>query len=187
VKRFFVMMALCLGVLHAEATISLGLGGILGSETFHVDNPGTASRKTSARVQGAQIKAGYGDIRSYAVECDLGYGRYNRNIFSYKDTDYLYFDVSLIKAFDFDIGFFPFFKLGFGTGELKVHRTVAKSISSGSFFAGMGAYVPMIFGFDLEASLIYRAKSWEDIDMIGTKTETTSSLFEPYLGINYRF
>jgi len=187
VKRFLVITALCLGVLHADATLHVGLGGIAGSENFRVENPGTSDRTTSATLQGVQLKAGYGDIRAYAVEVDLGYGRYDKNIFSERDTDYIYFDISLIKAFDFDMGFYPFFKLGFGAGELEVRRTLTKSVSSGSFFAGLGAYLPLGLGFDLEASVIYRAKSWEDADMISNQTETASSIFEPYIGINYRF
>ncbi|MHC3995002.1 outer membrane beta-barrel protein [Thiomicrolovo sp. ZZH C-3] len=186
-KRFLVITALCLGVLHADATLHFGLGGIAGSENFRVENPGTADRTTTAMLQGVQFKAGYGDIRSYAVELDLGYGRYDKNIFSDTDSDYIYFDISLIKAFDFDWGVYPFFKLGFGSGELEVRRTVTKSVSSGSFFGGIGGYLPLGAGFDLEASVIYRAKSWEDLDMISNQTETSSSIFEPYVGINYRF
>ncbi|WP_345972514.1 outer membrane beta-barrel protein [Sulfurimonas diazotrophicus] len=186
-KRFIVIMALCLGVLHAEATLHVGLGGIAGSENFRVKNPGISDRKTSATLQGVQLKLGYGSIRSYAVELDLGYGRYDKNIFSERDSDYVYFDISLIKAFDLEWGFYPFFKLGFGTGELEVRRTVTKSVSSGSFFAGLGGYLPLGAGFDLEASVIYRGKSWEDLDMISNQTETTSSIFEPYIGINFRF
>lgn len=186
-KRLFVILTFCIGVLHADATIHFGLGAVAGSENFSVENPGTDTREETALLQGVQLKAGYGDISSYAVEVDLGYGRYDKNIFSNKDTDYLYFDISLIKAFDFDAGFYPFFKLGFGTGELEVRRTVTKSLSSGSFFGGLGVYWPVGYGFDVEASVLYRDKSWEDLDMIGDQVESTSYLFEPYLGVNYRF
>jgi len=181
------MVTVCLGILQAEPTVHFGVGGIAATETFKVHNPLQDTQEQSALLQGVQIKAGYGDIRAYAVEADLGYGRYDKNIFSGKDTDYIYFDVSLIKAFDFDFGFYPFFKVGFGTGELEIRRTLTNSISSGSFFAGAGLYVPVGLGFDLELSGIWRSKSWEDLDMIGAQVESTSSLFEPYLGINYRF
>ena len=187
VKRVLGILAVCIGILQADATVHFGLGGIVGSESFSVKNPGQGTQTTSAILQGVQLKAGYGNIRGYAVEFDLGYGRYDKNIFSEKDTDYIYFDVSLIKAFDFDIGFYPFFKLGFGTGELEVRRTLTNSVSSGSFFAGGGLYLPIGYGFDLEASVIYRDKSWEGLDMVDTKVKTTSSLVEPYLGVNYRF
>ena len=187
VKRVLGILVLSGGVLLAESTVHFGLGGIVGSESFSVQNPGVDKLTTSAMLQGVQFKAGYGDIRGYAVEFDIGYGRYDKNIFSDKDTDYIYFDLSLIKAFDFDIGFYPFFKLGFGTGELEVRRTETNSVSSGSFFAGAGVYLPIAYGFDLEASAIYRDKSWEGLDMIGAQVKTRSTLIEPYLGVNYRF
>ena len=187
VKRVLGILAVCAGILQADATVHFGLGGIVGSESFSVKNPGEGEQTTSAILQGVQFKAGYGDIRGYAVELDVGYGRYDKNIFSDKDTDYIYFDISLIKAFDFDIGVYPFFKLGFGTGELEVRRTVTKSLSSGSFFGGVGIYLPVGYGFDLEASAIYRDKSWEGLDMVGTEVKTSSNLIEPYVGVNYRF
>jgi hypothetical protein len=187
VKRLLAILAFCSGILQAEATVHFGLGGIVASESFKVKNPGQDAQKETAMLQGVQLKAGYGEITGYAVEIDLGYGRYDKNIFSYKDTDYLYFDISLIKAFDFGIGFYPFFKLGFGTGELEVRRTVTNSMSSGSFFGGVGAYVPIGGGFDLEASAIYRAKNWEGLDMVGAEVKSSSYLIEPYLGVNYRF
>jgi len=181
------MLLIFFGTLQAEATVHLGIGGISSTEFFTVSNPGQNDAEEKALLQGVQFKAGYGDIRAYAVEFDLGYARYDKNIFSSKDTDYIYFDISLIKAFDFNIGFYPFFKLGFGTGDLEVRRTVTNSMSSGSFFGGVGAYIPIADGFDLEFSTIYRDKSWEDLDMVGDYVESTSYLFEPYLGLNYRF
>jgi hypothetical protein len=187
VKRFVLVLLGVLVWVHAEPTVHFGLGAAGGSEAFTVKNPGQDEKKTHAVLQTVQFKAGYGDIRAYAVELDLGYGRYDKNIFSNKDTDYIYFDLSLIKAFDFDVGFYPFFKLGFGTGELEIRRTLAHSLSSGSFFIGAGIYVPIAFGFDLEASAIYRDKSWENLDMVGAQVQSGSYIVEPYLGINYRF
>jgi len=186
-KRLLGILALCTGLLQAEPLMYVGLGGITGTETFSVKNPGEGTQKENATLAGVQFKAGYGSIRGYAVEFDIGYGQYDKNIFSDKDTTYIYFDVSLIKAFDFDIGFYPFFKLGFGAGELEVRRTLTNSLSSGSFYGGMGAYVPVGAGFELEVSAIYRDKSWEGLDMVGTNVKTTSYIIEPYIGLNYRF
>jgi hypothetical protein len=187
VKRLLGVLAVSISILQAEPTVHFGLGGVVGTEYFTVTNPGQSAQNEKAMFQGVQLKAGYGDIRAYAVEFDVGYGAYDKNIFSDKDTGYVYFDISLIKAFDFDMGFYPFFKLGMGTGELEVRRTLAHSLSSGSFFGGLGAYVPIGKGFDLEASAIYRFKSWEDLDMIGAQIQSSSYFIEPYLGINYRF
>jgi hypothetical protein len=187
VKRLLTLLLGVLTCVSAEPTVHIGLGTAGGSETFSVKNPGQDAQEEHAALQTVQLKAGYGDIRAYAVELDLGYGRYDKNIFSNKDTDYIYFDLSLIKAFDFDWGLYPFFKLGFGTGELEVRRTLTNSVSSGSFFGGVGFYWPVAFGFDLELSAIYRDKSWEDLDMVGAQVESESGIVEPYLGINYRF
>lgn len=187
VKRWLTFFLLLLGTLRADPTVHFGLGAIGGSESFTVRNPGEPEQREDVLLQGVQFKAGYGNMRAFAIEFDLGYGRYDKNVFSDKDTEYTYFDVSLIKAFDFDIGFYPFFKLGFGTGELAVDRTITNSLSSGSFFGGIGVYVPIAYGFDFEASAIYRDKSWEGLKMIGAQVKSTSYIIEPYLGINYRF
>lgn len=175
------------GALHAEPTVHLGIGGIAGMETFTVSNPGQSEKHTDAALAAVQLKAGYGNIKAYAVEFNLGYGRYDKNVFSANDGDYLYFDLAFIKAFDFDIGAYPFFKLGFGMGELSMERTLTNSLSSGSFLGGVGVYLPLGAGFDLEFSTIYRAKSWGDLDMIGAYVESSSHLLEPYLGINFRY
>lgn len=185
--RMLWIMLFAVVSVFADAQPYFGLGGISSTEHFSVKNPGTTERDGSAAFNAVQIKAGYGDIKAYAVEIDLGYGRYDKNIFSTKDTDYLYFDIGLIKAFDFDVGFFPFFKLGFGVGELEVERPFENSMSSGSFFAGLGLFWPLGWGFDLEASATYRDKSWEGLDMIGAEVESASRIIEPYLGVNLRF
>jgi len=187
VAKVLAAMLLCWGVLHANPTFYLGAGSIGGSESFTVKNPGVKAEQTQALISGVQFKAGYGERRAYAVEFDLGYARYDKNIFSDEDTDYYYFDLSLIKAFDFGVGFYPFFKLGYGTGELEIRRTLTNSISSGSFFGGIGTFVPLFESIDLEISALYRVKSWEDLDLMGAYVETSSHLFEPYIGLNFRF
>ncbi len=187
VKRVAILLLLPCAAAFAEAQLYFGADCAGASEYFTVTNPGTDPEEEKALFNSAQIKAGYGDIKGYALELDFGYGRYDKNIFSPKDTDYYYFDLSLIKAFDFHIGVFPFFKVGFGTGELEVDRTLVNSISSGSFYGGIGTYIPIAFGFDFEASVIYRDKSWEDLQMVGAQVESGSYIVEPYLGIDYRF
>ena len=186
VKRSLAPLLVAAG-LQAGAGVYLGIGGVSTTEYFTVKNPGTSSREEKALFQGVQIKAGYGDVKAYAIELDAGYGYYDKNIFSTEDSYYIYADISLIKAFDVGYGLYPFFKFGFGTGELEIDRTIVSSISSGNFFAGLGLYWPMGLGFDLEFSALYRAKSWEDLQMIGAQVETTSHMVEPYLGVNYRF
>ena len=186
-KQLIAILTALLSTLYADATVYVGAGGIMGREIFEVKNPGLPVREKRAVLKGGELKVGYGDMRSYAVEMNVGYGYYNQNIYAGRGNTYSYADVSLIKAFDFDSGFYPFFKLGFGTGELDISRTLSNSMSSGSFFGGIGAYLPLGFGCDMELSVLYRDKSWEDLDMIGAQVESDSYLFEPYFGLNYRF
>lgn len=174
-------------ILLAEAQPYLGVGGSSTAEMFTVENPGTDGRDESALFQAAQIKIGYGDPRAYAIEVALGYGRYDKNVFSEADTDYYYFDIALVKAFDIGWGFYPFLKIGMGTGELEVTRSTQSSLSSGSFFGGGGVYVPLGLGIELEASALYRGKHWEDADMIDAQTQSSSIAVEPYIGFNFRF
>lgn len=186
-KKWWAACAMINAVLHAEPTVHFGIGGIAGMETFTVENPGQPEQQTEAALAGVQFKAGYGSMMAYAVEFNLGYAWYDKNVFSNHDGDYLYFDLCFIKAFDFDIGAYPFFKLGFGMGELAMERTLTNSLSSGSFLGGVGIYLPLGAGFDVEFSTIYRAKSWGDLDLIGAYVESSSHLLEPYLGINFRY
>ncbi len=186
-RRILMLLVVTAGLSQAAETVTLGIGAVGSNEIFTVTNPGMSAREEKAAFSAVQFKFGYGDIKAYAVEMDIGYGRYDKNIFSAEDTDYIYADIALLKAFDFGFGAYPFLKAGFGTGELEIRRSLVHSISAGDFFAGGGLYVPLGRGFDVEASVVYRAKSWEDIDMIGAQTETTSYIVEPYIGLNYRF
>lgn len=173
-------------IMHA-ADVYLGLGGTSATESFRVENPGVGARTSQTLFNGAFVKVGYGDIDAFAVEARIGYGRYDQNVFSVEDSDFLSFDVTLLKAFDFDWGIYPYGKIGFGTGELEVRRTIHRSRSSGSFFAGGGFFIPILDDFDAEFSMTYRSRNWQDIDMIGTQVKSNSHRIEPYLGINYRF
>ena len=186
-RRILMLLLVTAGLANAAETVTLGIGAVGSNEYFTVSNPGIPARDEKRMFNAVQIKVGYGDIKAYAVEMDIGYGRYDKNIFSAEDTDYIYADIALLKAFDFGFGAYPFLKAGFGTGELEIRRSLVHSISAGDFFAGGGVYVPLAWGLDVEASVVYRDKSWEDIDMIGAQTETASYIVEPYIGLNYRF
>jgi hypothetical protein len=180
-------MLFCYSALLADATGYVGLGGVMGIDSVTLTNPGEAAQHTTANLQAVQIKAGYGNVHGYGIEFDVGYGYYDKNIFSVQDKSYTYFDLSMIKAFDFGVGFYPFLKLGYGTGTLEVKRALTNSVYSGTFFAGVGAYIPVAYGFDVEASVIYGSQSWEGLNMIGSEVVTNSTVVVPYLGLNYRF
>ncbi len=178
---FLIAVAAVPKTILAEATTHVGLGVISTTEYF------SSQEDTKAIFNAVQLKLGYADIGAYGVEVDVGYGRYDKNIFSIKDSDYIYFDIALIKAFDVGWSLYPFAKVGFGVGELEVDRAMQNSLSSGSFFGGGGVYVEIADGFDIEAALLYRESSWEEIDLIGKRVESRSRTLQPYVGLNYRF
>ena len=173
--------------LFAAGGIYLGGGVSGGSESFTVDNPGVESRSIDAKYISGLVKAGYGDLKSYAIEIVLGYGDYDANIYSPSDDTYIYFDISIIKSFDFDIGFYPFVKAGFGANTFSVEREMKNWVTGGSLFFGGGFYLPIAYGIEAEFNVIYRNKNWQELDMIGAKIESSSYIVEPYFGINYRF
>jgi hypothetical protein len=173
--------------LYGAAGIYFGGGVSGGTETFTVENPGVESREMDTKYISGLVKAGYGDLKSYAIEVVLGYGEYDANIYSPNDDTYIYFDISIIKSFDFDIGFYPFIKAGFGANTFSVERETKNWLTGGSLIFGGGIYVPIVHGIEVEFNVIYRDKSWQEIDMVGAKTKSSSYIVEPYFGINYRF
>lgn len=168
--------------LLAEAGPFVGMGGGLLSETF--SSP-TLEKETQAGY--VKAKAGYGNPGGYGVEVCLSYFEYDRNVFSDNDGTNLYFDVNIIKGYDFDIGFYPYLKVGIGAGYLSVDRSTDSTLGNGSFQGGGGFLVPLGKGVDVELELLYRHKNWERVDLITEQVDVSSSVLEPYLGLNYRF
>jgi hypothetical protein len=170
--------------LMAEPTLYVGLIGGFAQETFTL-----GSQESYAEAPTYKLQAGYGDISGYAVEMGLSYVDYPTNIFSPNGEDgyALSFDVYIIKSFDFDIGFYPMLKAGFGLGNQQVEREIESSLNSGSFnFAG-GLYYPFAEHFDMEAGVEYKIKSWEPLTLISSEADVSSTSLTPYLGINFRF
>lgn len=137
----------------------------------------------------ANISIGYGERKSYAVEFSLDYLSSDAQIFSTagKDGNKLGFNVSLIKAFDFDIYILPFIKAGFGSGAQKIDRKLQDALSYGSFQLTLGTYVPLCKHFDMEVGYEVRHLSYESIDLGATKPSYGSAMNTLYLGINYRY
>jgi len=186
--RKILLTALVSTALWAEAGIYLGAGGTIYNEDFTFESPGFSPNEMSATYQGGKIKIGYGDRKAYAVEFSLSYGEYDKNIFSDNDGEQFFVDIDIVKAFDFDIYAYPFIKFGFGAGKLTIDRQLNSSVTSGSFQAGGGFFIPL-FGsdFELEASAVYRWKNFEGIDFVGDPAEIDSTVIEPYIGLGYRF
>jgi opacity protein-like surface antigen len=142
--------------------------------------------------QTATLKAGYGDIKAYAVEFSFEYANNKSKIFSSSadtahDSDKYGLNVNLLKSFDFDIYVLPFVKVGFGTGFLKIDRALQKNLSYGSFNAAIGTFLPLNETIDLELGYEYRHVSYEKIDTVVDKISYGSNLNMAYMGLNYRF
>lgn len=140
----------------------------------------------------SRIKVGYGDIKSYAIEFSLDYLPNQSKIFSSstnvtKDGDKIGFNVALIKAFDFNIGLYPFAKVGFGTGFMDIKREIQNSLSYGSFNLSAGTFVPLSDTIDLELGYEYRSVSYQAVDTIVTKRRISSNANIVYIGFNVRF
>ena len=167
---------------QAEPQAFLGFGG--GSLVEQYSS--TSINKTVGGYH-AKVTAGYGERTAYMVQIGLSYIEYDSNVFSPDDGYNLYLDVDLIKAFDFNIGFYPFVKAGFGAGKMKVARSVQSELGNGDFHLGAGVYVPLGKYVDIEFSFVSRGKNWEKINLIATQEEVTSASIEPYFGINFRY
>jgi len=186
--RKILLTVLFSAALWAEAGVYIGAGGTIYNEDFIFNSTGFAANEMSATYQGAKVKVGYGDRKAYAIEFSLSYGEYDKNIFSDNDREQFFVDIDIVKAFDFDIYVYPFIKFGFGAGKLKIDRKLDSSITSGSFQAGGGFYIPLFDSdFELEASAVYRWKHFEGIDLVGDPADIESSMIEPYIGLGYRF
>jgi hypothetical protein len=183
VKKFL-LSTFFTSALMAEPALYVGLVGGFAQETFTL-----GSQESYAEAPTYKIQAGYGDISAYAVEVGLSYVDYTTNIFSPEGDDgyALSFDIYIIKSFDFDIGFYPMLKAGFGLGNQQVDRELESSLNSGSFNFSGGLYYPVGEHVDIEAGVEYKIKSWESITLISSKADVSSSVLTPYLGINFRF
>jgi len=180
-----ILFSLLLTTLFADATPYIGTHiGVYKEKFSEVDATSSSAL--------ANIKIGYGDRKAYSVEFSLDYLNNDAKIFSSapsasKDGNKIGFNVSLIKAFDFNIYALPFVKVGFGSGVHNIDRKLHKSLAFGSFQLALGSYIPLSKHFDLELGYEARHISYEAINFITTKTSYNSVMNTVYFGINYRY
>lgn len=180
-----ILFLLLVSSLYSESKVYVGLSaGVFNEQFSEIEATNSSSI--------AAFKIGYGDIKAYAVEFSLDYAQNSSKIFSSspnvtKDGDKYGFNVSLLKAFDWDIYVLPFAKIGFGTGFLDIDRELQKSLTYGSFQFTLGTFVPIGDDFDLELGYEIRTTSYEAINTIITNTSYDSMSNIAYMGINYRF
>ena len=179
------LLLLLMTTLFADATPYIGTHIGVYNESFSEIDATSSSTL-------ANIKIGYGNRDAYAVEFSLDYLNNDAKIFSSspsasKDGSKIGFNVSLIKAFDFDIYVLPFVKVGFGSGVEKIDRELQNALAFGTFQLALGTYVPLNKHFDLELGYEVRHISYESINTITTKTSYNSVMNTMYFGINYRY
>jgi opacity protein-like surface antigen len=160
----------------------MGVGGGYQNETFTGDYEDT---KNSPYF--GSIKIGYGDIRAYNIEFVLNYIDNKSKIFSEDDSQRYGLDVMFTKAFNFTKYFYPYARVGFGAGEMKVDRVFEDKISYSSYNVGFGSYIPLYGGFELEINYEYRYTSYKAVDFINEKVSLQSHVNQLYMGVNYRF
>jgi len=157
----------------------------VGASIGYLNESFSESNYDSLSTQVANIKVGYGVINSYAVELSFDYIPNNKNSFSTNDKDRYGINLELIKAFDFDMFFYPFFKTGFGAGYMDIATTNNDSLSYSSYNLGFGCFIPLDKQFDVEVGYRYKFTSYEKVSE-GTKS-INSHVNMGYVGLNMRF
>ena len=176
--KTLLLSLLLISSLFGEAKVYLGASYGYFNESFA---SGTNYEGSSSAIK---AKIGYGDIGSYGVEFSVAYIDNKVDVYSANDNIKYDFNVDLIKAFDFDIFFNPFFKAGFGTGYLQT-QSVGK-VTYGSFNVGFGVYVPLNEYLDLELGYEYKNLSYERPS--GKESQSyESNVNGAYAGFNVRF
>ena len=138
----------------------------------------------------ANLKVGYGHREAYAVEFSFDYIQNKSKIFSSSgqyDGDRYGFNLALVKSFDYDIFILPFIKAGFGSGFMKIQRSIQKKLSYGSYNLAAGILVPLNKTFDLELGYEYRYLSYQSINTVAQRVHYKSHVNTVYTGINFRF
>lgn len=192
-KKIIATSILMSNLLFADAQVYMGILGGYTAENFSKPY----NKSTSSSI--AKLQLGYGDLKGYSVQLGFIYNPNNETVFAdtgSKDKERYSLDLELIKAFDFDIGFYPFLKIGFGAGHFDTQITytntdgtfIKNSLNFSSYNAGAGFYYPISEHFVLELGATYKYISYErwDKSSTGPSAVDTHSVYS-YGGIDYRF
>jgi len=181
-KKLLYLLPLLSSLVLAEAKIYFGTAYTYNSESLSYNGS-----DKSFQNNGARIKIGYGDIRAYAVEFSLEYIDNKEAVFAANDGEKIGFNLELLKAFDWDIYVYPFFKAGFGAGYLKTDADIVnQSLTYGSWNLGTGIFIPYNESFDIELAYEYKTLSYQKTDPALTQSPS-SDLNSIYFGVNFRF
>jgi opacity protein-like surface antigen len=185
VRYFILFLTLYAGtLLSAESKIYVGVGAAKVQETVlpYLHYPQTEHLNTEFSA-----KIGYGARDSYAAELSLNYLQNDSRYFAEDDGSKLGFNISLLKAYDFDIFVHPFLRAGFGAGTFQTDADATNnSLTYGNFHLGGGLFIPLAKQIDIEVSYEYRFVSFEKIDL-NDKTNPKSHINALYTGLNFRF
>ena len=175
-KKIAVFLLL-LSSLYGDAKFYTGVSYGYLNEKFANENA------KANEVDVATIKVGYGDRSAYAAEFSLNYSEADSDYLSTEVAQRYAINIDLVKAFDFDIYFNPFFKAGIGAGYLDT--TQNNKLTFGSFKVGAGAFIPVNEHFDFEVGYEQKYLSYEKIQE--DRDSELSDVNIIYLGCNVRF
>ncbi|QSZ40845.1 outer membrane beta-barrel protein [Sulfurimonas aquatica] len=183
--KIYILLLLLLSSLYAESKVYVGTSLAYINESFNDIDANNASPL-------AKVKLAYGDRTKYAVELSLEYTKNDSKIFSSSNTidsdgDKMGFNIEFLKAFNNDMFFLPFFKVGFGSGSLDITRVLQDSLNYGSFNLGAGVFLPINEHFDFELGYEFKYLSYEAVDTIAQKNIHKSNINAAYFGFNVRF
>ena len=144
-----------------------------------------ASSTNSAEM--AKVKIGYGSREAYAVELSFDYLKNNESFFSTigEDQDKFGMNIELVKAFDWNIYIYPYFKAGFGAGVFDVESDDKSSLHYSTFNFGLGFFIPINKHFDFEVAYDYKYISYEKLTTSSDKINSHSNA--ACIGFNIRF
>ena len=178
-KKILSILTLFSTLLVADATIYMGGGYMYANESL--DQGGSNSNNA------VSLKIGYGDIKAYAVELSIDYIDNKSKIYMDDDGAKYGLNIAVLKSFNFDWGFYPFLRAGFGTGMLDSKAdNDNNSVTYGSFNLGGGIFYPLFEHMDLEVAYEHRSTSYEKIDN-SLEDYQKSAINIGYVGVNFRF
>ena len=180
------LLLVMISSLYSEAKFYIGANYGTFNESFNEDIEAYSVSQTTT------LKMGYAERETYGIEFSLDYTPNNSKIFFFflntkTDGDRYGLNVSLSKAFDYDIYVLPFIRAGFGAGFLDIDRVLDDKLYYGSFNVGAGLLLPINDNFDFELGYDYRYSSYEAIDMVAEKLLFTSNIGIAYFGFNIRY
>ena len=181
-KKLLLLLPFLSSLLLAEAKIYFGTGYTYNSETLSY-----LGYEKSFSSNGVRLKIGYGDIRAYSIELSLDYVDNKNDVFAQNDAEKIGFNLELLKAFDWDIYVYPFFKAGFGAGYFKTDADIVnQSLTYGTWNLGTGIFIPYNEHIDFEVAYEYKSLSYQKTDP-ALNTSPSSDLNIAYIGVNFRF